>query len=455
MSILKEFKIAIGLDTKDLDKGIKKSEDSLKSFGKIAGGIFASFASFGAIKSAVFSFTELADKVGHASNLMGYSTENVYSLGNALKRFGGNTDSAISSLNSLSNALQEARYGGGALIDVGRKYGITFLNANGQLMKSEELLLSLGKQMQGLDNLSKVEIGQKLGLDQATILALKDGGASLEALIKRQKDLGSITEQDYKVAQEFGNVWEEIKESFAGLSFMIGRFILPIVKKLSEGMVSFIDFIKKHKVVVVGFFAGLLVAMTPILLAFTQMAVASVTAFAPFYAVIGAVTAIALAVEDIYGYFHGWDTISGELANKFPIVKSALEAIRPLVLGIEATFGKILEWIQNPSWGSFVEIFKTWGNALSEFFIKPLEYVKTLFSDVMGSVKNFFSESFGGLFSNTEIPTQSKGAVNNNYNINANVNQNITSPTPKALADVTAGNIIGSINAQRNMIGSN
>lgn len=455
MSILKEFKIAIGLDTKDLDKGIKKSEYSLKSFGKIAGGIFASFASFGAIKSAVFSFTELADKVGHASNLMGYSTENVYALGNALKRFGGNTDSAISSLNSLSNALQEARYGGGALIDVGRKYGITFLNANGQLMKSEELLLSLGKQMQGLDNLSKVEIGQKLGLDQATILALKDGGASLEALIKRQKDLGSITEQDYRVAQEFSNVWEEIKETFAGLSFMIGRFILPIVKKLSEGMVSFIDFIKKHKVVVVGFFAGLLVAMTPILLAFAQMAVASVTAFAPFYAVIGAVTAIALAVEDIYGYFHGWDTITGELANKFPIVKSALEAIRPLVLGIEATFGKILEWIQNPSWASFSDIFKGWGDALSEFFIKPLEYVKTLFSDVMGSVKNFFSESFGGLFSNTEIPTQSKGAVSNNYNINANVNQNITSPTPKALADVTAGNIIGSINAQRNLIGSN
>lgn len=455
MSILKEFKIAIGLDTKDLDKGIKKSEDSLKSFGKIAGGIFASFASFGAIKSAVFSFTELADKVGHASNLMGYSTENVYSLGNALKRFGGNTDSAISSLNSLSNALQEARFGGGALIDVGRKYGITFLNANGQLMKSEELLLSLGKQMQGLDNLSKVEIGQKLGLDQAMILALQDGGASLEALIKRQKDLGTITEQDYKVAQEFGNVWEEIKESFAGLSFMIGRFILPIVKKLSEGMVSFIDFIKKHKVVVVGFFAGLLVAMTPILVAFAQMAIASVTAFAPFYAVIGAVTAIALAIEDIYGYFHGWDTITGELANKFPIVKNALEAIRPIVLGIEATFGKILDWIANPSWSSFSDIFKCWGDALSEFFIKPLEYVKNLFSDVMGSVKNFFSESFGGLFSSTEIPTQAKGAVSNNYNINASVNQNITSPTPKALADVTASNIIGSINAQRNLIGSN
>lgn len=458
MSILREFKIAIGLDTKDLDKGIKKSENALMSFGKIAGGIFASFASYGALKSAVFSFTELADKVGHVSNLMGYSTENVYALGNALKRFGGNTDSAITSLNSLSNALQEARFGGGALVEVARKFGINFLKSNGELMTSEELLISLGKQMQGLDRLSKIEVGRKLGLDQATLLSIANGSDELEKLIKRQKQLGTITSQDYKIAQEFGNVWEEIKESFAGLSFMVGRFILPVIKKLSEGMVGFIDFIKKHKVVVVGFFAGLLVAMTPILVAFTQMAVASITAFAPFYAVIGVVTAIAVVAEDIYGYFKGWDTITGTLANRFPILKSVLEAIRPIVLGIEEGFNRLMTWITDPSWDSFKDIFKGWGDALKEFFITPLEYVKNLFSDVVGSVKGFLSDSFlGGMLglNNVEVPSRNQSGVNNSYSINANVNQNITSPTPKALADATASNIIGSINSQRNMIGSN
>lgn len=455
MSILKEFKIAIGLETKELDKGIKQSENSLKSFGKIAGGIFASFASYGAIKSAVFSFSDLADKIGHTSKLMGYNTQEVYSLGNALKRFGGNTDSAISSLNSLSGALQDARFGGGALVDVAKKFGISFLNSNGELMKSEELLLSLGKQMQGLDKLSQMEIGQKLGLDNATILALQDGGVELERLIKRQKELGSITEADYKTAQEFGNVWEEIKESFAGLSFMIGRFLLPIVKKLSEGIVGFIDFIKKHKVVVIGFFAGLAIAMSPILIAFSKMAIASVTAFAPFYAVIGAVTGIALVLEDIYGYFKGWDTITGELANKFPIVKNALEALRPIVLGIEEIFKRLLAWIADPSWASFKDIFKGWGDAISDFLIKPLEYLKSLFSDALGGIKSFFGDALGGLFSNAEVPSRANAGASNSYNINANINQNITSPTPKALADVTASNIVGSINAQRNMIGRN
>lgn len=458
MSILKEFKIAIGLDTKDLDTGIKKSENSLKSFGKIAGGIFASIASYGALKSAIFSFTELADKVGHASNLMGYSTENVFALGNALKRFGGNTDSAISSLDSLSGALQEARWGGGALIDVARKYGVNFLKSNGELMNAEELLFSLGKQMQGLDNLSKVEIGKKLGLDNATLLAIKNGGQDLEVLVKRQKQLGTITEQDYKTAQDFGNVWEEIKESFSSLSFMIGRFILPILKKLSEGMVSFIDFIKKHKVVVIGFFAGLLIAMSPLLVAFAQMAIASVTAFAPFYAVIGVVTALAVIFEDIYGYFHGWDSVAGELANKFPVIKDALEVIRPLVLGIENTFKRILEWLENPSWASFINIFKAWGEAISNFLVKPLEYVKNLFSDIVGGITSFLSDSLiGGMLglNKAEIPMQNSGGVSNNYNINANVNQNITSPTPNALANQTAGALIDSINAQRNMIGRN
>lgn len=460
MDVLKEFKITLGLDSKGLDQGIRKTESNLKGLGKVAGAVFASFASYGALKNAVSAFTELADKIGHTSKLMGYSVENVHSLGNALKRFGGGVDAGVNSLNSLTNALQEARFGGGALVEVARKFGINFLKSNGELMTSEELLISLGKQMQGLDRLSRIEVGKKLGLDQSVILALSDGGDELEKLIRRQKQLGTITAKDYKIAQDFGNAWEELKESFNSLSILMGRFLLPVFKKIFEGFTAFIDFIKNHKVVVIGFFAGLLVAMTPILLAFGKMAVASVTAFAPFYAVIGAITAIALVAEDIYGYFYGWDTITGDLVKKFPALGNALEFIRPIVMGIEETFKRIFSWITNPSWDSFKDIFKGWGDALKEFVLKPLEMIQDLFSNIASSITGFISNSFSkiGSFFSSQNQVSSTPALSQNsqtYNINANVSQNITSPNPKGLADETAGALINSINAQRNMIGRN
>lgn len=457
---LREFKIAIGLDSKDLDQGIKKSESSLKSFGKIAGSIFATYLSYETLKGAIFGFTELADTIGHASKMMGYSVEDTHALGNALKRFGGNTDSAISSLNSLSSALQEAKFGGGALVEVAKKYGIGFMESNGQLMSAENLLKSLGKQMQGYDKLTQMEIGKKLGLDDSLILALQDGGEELERLVKRQKELGTITKADYDLAQQFGNSWEELKESFKSISLMIGRVLLPPLKKLIDGLIGFVEFLKDHKALVVSFFAGLLIAMSPILVAFTQMAVASATAFAPLYAVVAVATAIALAAEDIWVYFQGGDSVVGELAKKFPIIASILEGIRPIVMGIVEGFSDVVNWLKDPSWEGLTNIFSKWGDAIYNYLQKPLDYIKSLVSDIGGSIKNFVADSWiGDLFGMEKQPAVTTapvgGGTTNNYNVSASVNQNITSPTPQALANQTSSAIIDSINAQRNMIGRN
>lgn len=458
--ILQEFVIAVGLDTKKLDSGVKGTENRLKSLGKVASSVIASFLSYKAIQSAIFGFTELADKIGHTSTMMGYSLENTHALGNALKRFGGNTDSAISSLNSLSNAIQEAKFGGGALIDVARKYGISFLNANGSLMDAESLLKSLGSQMKGFDKLTQMEIGKKLGLDDSLILALQDGGEALDYLIQRQKQLGVVTKKDYDLAQAFGNSWEELKESFKSISLMIGRVLLPPLKKLIDGFVFFIDFLRDHKALVIAFFSGLLIAMTPILVSFTQIAIASAAAFAPIYAVVGTITAIALAVEDIWVYFKGGDSVVGDLAKKFPIIKSTLEAIRPIIMGIANVFSEIMDFLNDPSWENLTNIFRAWGEAIYSFIQKPLEYVKSLISGIGDSIKGLFNASWiGGIFGMNGQPAigthQTHTSTSNTYNVNANINQSITSPTPQSLANQTSSAIIDSINAQRSMIGRN
>ena len=369
--ILKEFKIVFGLDNKELESGIKQSENSLKNFGKVFGGIVASYFSYEIFKNVINGFVNFNNELRYNTELLGANAEYVGALGGALTRFGGDTNSAVGALNSLSSALEEAKFGGGALIEVSKRYGIAF----SPFASAEDTLKSLAKQMGNYSTQQRKAIAESLGFDRSLTLAFADGGKELEKLIDKQKSLGIATKEDLEISKNFNNAFLDLKDIFNALMRDFSRVVLPAFTKLIDLFTGFVEFLRKHKTLVVGFFVALLVALSPILLAFAKMAIASAAAFAPIYAVIAVVTAIALVLEDIYFYFKGWDSVTGKLVEKFPALASALEVIRPLVMGIFETFEKIIEFIKNPSWESFVNIFKTIGKYLVEFINKPLDLI--------------------------------------------------------------------------------
>lgn len=450
---LKEFKIKIGLDDKPLKSGLKQSETALQQFSKYASGMLATYASAKIFNNVTFAFSELATQLGTTSKMMGYNIETASALGNALKAFGGDTNNATATLNSLSSALQQAKFGGGALIEMAKKYGVNFINANGSVMNAEQLLISLGNQMKKLSTGAQFDIAKTLGLDNNVVALIQNSDKSLGEVIKKQKDLGVMTEKDFKISLQFNQTWAELQNTFKAIGLQISRFVLPIFSKLVQGFTKFIEYMKEHKVLIASFFAGMAIAMAPVLLLLGKMALSSVAAFAPFYAVVGIVSTVALAFEDIYGYFMGWDTITGDLVKKFPVLGSILEGIRPIVLGIVDTFKAIIGWITDPSWESFKNIFITIGNIIYTAIQKPLEYVK----DMISNVTSFITNNVFGKFFNSQpaVETNAGSGVNNNYNINASVNQSITSATPQALANDTAQALVNSINNQRIAIGNN
>ena len=74
----------------------------------------------------------------------------------------------------------------------------------------------------------------------------------------------------------------------------------------------------------------------------------------------------------------GWDSVTGDLVEKFPVIGMLLEPLRPIVKGIADTFEAIVDWLKNPSWKSFGKIFKTAGGAIVDFIKKPLQEIKDL-----------------------------------------------------------------------------
>ena len=431
--ILKEFKIVFGLDDKPLQDGIKQTESSLKGLANTFAKITATYFSYQALSGIIKSFNDFNTTLDNSTAIMGYNVEWVANYGNALKRFGGDTNSVVSTLNNLNQHLQDVKFGGGALIEVAKKYGIAFTNSNGSLMNAETLLGSLANQMQRYDKQTRVAIANQLGLDESMQRAFLDGGKELNNLIKKQKELGLVTKDDLKASSEFSRVMLDFKDIFTYLSRLLARTFLPVLTNILKGIISFVEFLKRHKEFVKIFFAGMLLAITPVILSLTKMALVSSKAFAPFLKGAAIIAGIALVIEDIYGYFKGWDSVTGDLVKKFPALGKALEFIRPLVLGLEKAFQSIMTWLKDPTWENFLQIFVDIGNAVINTIKKPLEYVYQVVQDLISIAKDWVGGIFdkiGNIGSNflNNIPFiggSSTNTTNNNNNINVNQTYNV------------------------------
>ena len=453
--VLKQFRIVFGINTKPLEMGLQRTESKLRKFGRVFSSIASTYFSYKIMQGVINGFAEFNTRLSHSTSLMGYNVENITAFGGALKRFGGDTQSVISSLNALNSGLHEAKFGGGALVEVAKRYGLSISASNGKLMSAEQLLKSLSYQLQRYDKQTRVAIASQLGLDESIVRAFNNGSKGLQRLIDKQKQFGIITAKDVKISNNFNNAVLDLKDSFSGIVKMFSRFILPMLTKLFKLLTSFVEFMKKRKQFVIAFFSTLIIAMMPVLAILGKMALASAVAFAPIFAVVAIVSSIALVLEDIYYYFMGWDSVTEGLVKKFPLLAKSLEVIRPVFMAIRQAFSDIMDFLTDPSWDNFINIFLNIGKAIVEMLEKPIARIKRLLSDIIESVKSFVMDNaivkfmFGD---NTTpvVPTSNSTSTTNN---NVQVTQNITSATPKALADETKGLLTSQINQQRQQVG--
>lgn len=372
--VLKQFTIAFGLNNTALKNGLRDSENALSSFADTAKRLLGAWVSYEFFKNAISNFSEYTTQLSNASAITGASVNSINALGGALKRFGGNAESAINAIKSINQHLHDAKFGGGALLEISKKYGVVISKG----ATAEQTLLNLAKQMGQYDRQTRVAIASQLGLDEAMVRAFADGGKELEQLINKQKKLNIIDPRDEKIAQKFSYALLDLKDIFTALMRDFARVILPSFTKLLNLFTSFVEFLRKHKIFVTAFFAGILVALTPILLTLGKMAIASSLAFAPFYAIGAIIASLALVFEDLLYYFQGYDSVTGNLVKKFPLLAPLIEPLRSIVLGIYDTFKSIYTLITEPSWDNLSKVFKNVGNVIKSLIEIPIKAIKNI-----------------------------------------------------------------------------
>ena len=277
-----EFVIAIGVDATKAKKGIQTVNKMLEASTKAWTSIFASFTV--AASAAFAMFIQDANKLGKASKDIGVTVETLSTLEIAADRAGGSTQELEKDMKSL------AEESGG--------------NAYGALKELAELADEMGEA-------DYTTYAEALGLSRTTIDMTKEGTEAFKKQIVAAKELGIINRQDAQDAKEFSLAVGDLGKAFRGTMNIVFRMVLPMFKKVAEALKNAVIFLRKNEQFVKLFFIGLAAVITGVAIP-ALLSLAAAMLANPITWLIAMVAALALALDDMFGWLDGKESAWGE-----------------------------------------------------------------------------------------------------------------------------------------------
>ena len=501
-NVIEELLIKIGVDSKGLENGIqgavKKSAFALKS-------AITTFVApvMGALLSGAFiknTYQEVIN-LDHLSTSLGVNVERLQMWQGAAKDAGSSAE-ALGGLWQRMNAMMTdaAMNGSGTLYELAEKGVIPALTTiDGKVKDTDTYLLELADTFHKMDAQTASGLGRKMGIRDFNLMNfLQQGSGEINQQLMHIKELGVYTHEDVLIAREFDVALNDVSRVMKMILVPIFRLVTPLIAKLGRALID----IRKHWMVLV-----------PALALVAGMIVKSmIPAFGDLYRVIkplmslklagalAVLVALGLALEDIYVWINGGESIIGEYLGTWeefkPTIQPAIDAIEELgrelkslaptfeelfkeakplffdLLGVIIDFsvattkvflalvqgiieGFILPIIrafkafQNDDIGGLIDafmdmpgkIFTAMQNAAKvvyEVFIAPLE---RWFDGLAKKILNFFSIDFAGKTAKLTASGGGTGSFGGN-NVTNNVDANITvngAGNPTLVAKETAG----------------
>lgn len=260
MNILDTFFILFKSDTSDLKKGQKEADkttsdlkDKLKTTNQDAIDLGESFVDLaqkaagfigialgvGAAVKGIMAAEQGALNVGFFSDSTGIAVGRVDALTQAVQRFGGTTESTFGTLKKIQDGLTFftplGGAGGGAPMPTAfslaaRQFGLRVAPG----MSVGDVLDQIHNRFKNQTPSQNLKIGAALGLDEATIRMLQTSDDEYAQIKKSVADIGLLTEQNTKAAEEFYRTWGDINQSIRQTELIIGTNILNFFNKLPD-----------------------------------------------------------------------------------------------------------------------------------------------------------------------------------------------------------------------------
>lgn len=412
-TIIDALVVTLGMDTKGMEQGVKKAENSLNSLSGIATKALGLVAGLWAGGAMMHQFIDNADAVNKLSQSMGMNVEDLQAWQGAAANMGGSADSMTSSLKGLSDSLKNIPINGGdATVGMMNMLGIRARDASGYIRPATEVMGDLADKLSKMPEIRALDYGKKLGFDHNTVMVLRQGKTALDDVIKRQKELGGYTKNDGKIAKKANAAFADMHKVFLAISAIIMRIVVPAFTDVVDAMTKVAIFVRKHEPFFLVFISGLAAVLIGRLLpALIRVAVANLIAWGPLILILGAVAlalgVVALVIDDLLTYIDGGESQWSEFWSMFGTaeelgnaLKESWEALKitgtalwEIIKLIGSAIAGVFDWNNT----SFVEIWEKMGKAVDSAYEKIAKFANL--KKVVGEVLGWFDSKVTGILS--------------------------------------------------------
>ena len=188
----------------------------------------------------VVPVAEVGEELNKLSQKTAVSVEALSALLYASELSDVSAESLTKALKFLSTAMFDAKVKGGEGSAALKAFGVSALDAQGQIRPTEQVLLDLAEKFAAMpDSAEKAALAVKLfgknGLDM--IPMLNQGRDGLTEMMEEAKRLGLVMSADAaRAAEEFNDNMKRLHAVNEGVQRQIGSVLLPILADLTEQM---------------------------------------------------------------------------------------------------------------------------------------------------------------------------------------------------------------------------
>lgn len=377
--VIDEFIIALGLDAKKVQKGLKEVTRMVEASTKVWMSIFGSFTV--AATAAFAQYTQEAEALGKKSKDIGIGVAALNALELAADRAGGSAEDLERDMKRLADET------GG--------------NAYGALLELAQIAEEMGEA-------EYTTYAESLGISTTTIDLTKGGTRALKDQMHAMKEMGLITAQDAKLAQEFSRNMKDLWQTFRGIMNIVFRSVLPGFNKVLDWFKRAMIDLRKHDTLVKAFFIGLATIITGLVIpSFAKLAAAML--MNPITWLIAMVAALALVFEDLVVWCEGGESA---LADVWKAVFGSPDEAIATWESIKSFISSALDTIKSvglDTWNALVEGFN---NTVARI-ARAIEDLKAKFAEFYSWVKPIFDFIGAGIDSAKAAAAKARGMTGN------------------------------------------
>ena len=230
--------------TAEATKDTRAASEVFKKFSGSLSSVRSSFLSLRTIMTGflvgagISRLAESVTKISNLSQITGQSVGSIRALGNVFEQLGYSAGEANGTIQSISDALANANYGGaspGALIPF-LNFGIQTKDKDGNPRDAAEMLLELGEAVKK-SSATIMEARMKLkamGFSNADIAFMTADNA--REMLAQQRANAEAFEKQAEEAKKLNRFIKELEQTFTSLGVQALPVVEPIVKDVTDGL---------------------------------------------------------------------------------------------------------------------------------------------------------------------------------------------------------------------------